>query len=172
MHLFFWSLFEYDATSLAHLSLGSFAHSSLQHLSSSIGLTNAGCEFYHKIAITELQGPLLWIQEQLQGRGRHTHHENNTAAAARIVGANAGCEFKHNTGPPGAPGASAGAPGAARNRVANAGCQYDHIMSWNWGQSDEGRGKKKNGHKQAKSVANWVVMSGPCWRLPTECGEL
>ena len=32
------SLFEYDATSLAHLSLGSFAHSSLQHLSSSIRL--------------------------------------------------------------------------------------------------------------------------------------
>ena len=26
------SLFEYDATSLAHPSLGSFAHSSLQHL--------------------------------------------------------------------------------------------------------------------------------------------
>lgn len=32
------SLHEYDATSLAHLSLGSFAHSSLQNLLSSINL--------------------------------------------------------------------------------------------------------------------------------------
>ena len=79
------------------------------------------CEIHHKIAITELQGPLLVIQQSSCRGGGDTHHENNTAAA-RIVGANAGCELKHNTGPPGAPGASAGAPGAARNRVANAGC--------------------------------------------------
>ena len=36
-----------------------------------------------------------------------------------------------------------------------------------------GGGKKKSqkgGSRQSPSP-DWVVMSGPCWRLPTECGE-
>ena len=61
------SLLGYDATSLAHLYLGRFSHSSLQILSSSVRVDGESCykvspELFDRVQVRALAGPLKDIQ--------------------------------------------------------------------------------------------------------------